>query len=92
MCQVIITLDSLWAYYVENLRAESFQEKRFVCVKYKDYKETSWEPRENLVLTDAFKSFIEQYGDGDNVGNPNTGSYTGSRGKKKPSLQKKKKI
>ena len=78
-------------YAVEKvLRAESFRGKRFVCVKYKDYKETSWEPRENLILTDAFKSFIEQYGDGDNVGDPNTGSYTGSRGKKKPSLQNKK--
>ncbi|KAI0998741.1 hypothetical protein K3495_g9456 [Podosphaera aphanis] len=76
-------------YAVEKiLRAESFQGKRFVCVKYKDYKETSWELRENLVLTDAFKTFIEQYGDGDNVGDPNSGSYTGSRGKKKPSLKK----
>ncbi|KAI0998101.1 hypothetical protein K3495_g10089 [Podosphaera aphanis] len=65
------------------LRAEKFNGKRLLCVKYKDYKETSWEPRENLVLTDAFRDFIQQYGEGDNVGDADTGSYTGSRGKNK---------
>ncbi len=65
------------------LRAEKFGNKRFVCVKWTDYKETTWEPRENLVLTDAFKNFVKQYGEGDNIGEENTDSYTGARGKKK---------
>lgn len=64
------------------LRAKSFRGKRFVCVKWMGYKDTTWEPRENLVLTDAFKKFVMQFGDGDNVGEPNTGSYTGSRERK----------
>ncbi|KAI0999184.1 hypothetical protein K3495_g9011 [Podosphaera aphanis] len=69
------------------LRAEKFRGKRFVCVKWKGYKEPTWEPRENLILTDAFKQFIKTYGEGDSVGDPKTGSYTGSRGK----VKKKKK-
>ena len=74
-------------YGVEKvLRAQSFRGKRFVCVKWIGYKETTWEPRENLVLTDAFKRFIGKYGDGDDVGDSNVGSYTGSRSKKRPLL------
>ncbi|KAI0995241.1 hypothetical protein K3495_g12940 [Podosphaera aphanis] len=70
-------------YAVEKiLRAKSINGKRFVCVKWIDYKETTWEPRENLILTDAFKSFVKEYGEGDDVGEPNTGTYTGCRGKK----------
>ncbi|KAI1004489.1 hypothetical protein K3495_g3719 [Podosphaera aphanis] len=40
------------------LRAEKFGNKRFVCVKWTDYKETTLELRENPVLTDAFKNFV----------------------------------
>lgn len=72
-------------YGVEKiLRAEKFKGRRLVCVKWTGYKETTWEPRQNLVLTDAFKDFISQYGENDNVGDPKTGSYTGSRGKGRP--------
>lgn len=68
------------------LRAEKFRGKRLLCMKWTGYKETIWEPRENSVLTNAFKDFIKLYGEGDNVGHPNTGSYTGSRGKRKPQM------
>lgn len=45
------------------------------------YNETNWEPRENLALTDAFKEFVTGYGNGKNVGEPNTSNYTESRRK-----------
>lgn len=71
-------------YGVEKvLRAQKTNGKRFVCVKWTDYKETTWEPRENLILTDAFKDFVEKYGGEDNVGEPDTGGCTGTRRKQK---------
>lgn len=63
------------------LRAETFRGIRLVCDKWIGYKETTWEPRENLVLTDAFKKFVTLYVNEDNVEEPNTGSYSRSLGK-----------
>lgn len=50
------------------LRADTFNNKRFVLVKWNNYAETTWEPRENLQRTDAFKAFVRKYGEGDAVG------------------------
>ncbi|KAG6152553.1 hypothetical protein E4U11_007394 [Claviceps purpurea] len=49
------------------------------------YKEPSWTYRANLTLTDAFREFVQRYGEGDDVGEAGTGGYTGSTGKKRRS-------
>lgn len=72
------------------VRAEKINGYRKVLVFWKGFAEPTWEHRENLKLTDAFKEFVKQYGEGDKVG-LEQGMFTGrvlrnrtKRNKKKP--------
>ncbi|KAI1001139.1 hypothetical protein K3495_g7062 [Podosphaera aphanis] len=47
--------------------AEKINERRKVLVFRKGLAKPTWEPRQNLRLTDAYKEFVKQYGDGDKV-------------------------
>ena len=51
-----------------------------MLVKWMGYREPTWTWRANLTLTDAFKDFVKKYGEGDDVGEAGTGSYTGATG------------
>ncbi|KJZ76224.1 hypothetical protein HIM_04306 [Hirsutella minnesotensis 3608] len=65
-------------YPVEKvLRAERHPKGRELLVKWDGYIEPTWEPRDNIKLTDAFKRFVATYGEGDDVGE-DEGSRTGS--------------
>ncbi|CCE31947.1 uncharacterized protein CPUR_05804 [Claviceps purpurea 20.1] len=71
-------------YAVERiLRAGPWKGTRGMLVKWAGYKEPSWTYRANLTLTDAFREFVQRYGEGDDVGEAGTGGYTGSTGKKR---------
>lgn len=64
-------------YAVEKIvRAETINGRRKVLVFWKGFAEPTWEPRQNLKLTDAYKEFVKQYGDGDKVG-LQLGMFTG---------------
>jgi hypothetical protein len=70
----------VWA--VERvLQAAKWKNRRSMLVKWVGYREPTWIWRANLTLTDAFKDFVKKYGEGDDVGEVGTGSYTGTTGK-----------
>ena len=70
----------MWA--VERiLRAGTWKGQRGMLVKWTGFVEPTWEFRANLTLTDAFKTFVAKYGEGDDVGEDGIGAYTGSKGK-----------
>ncbi|KAI0991436.1 hypothetical protein K3495_g16751, partial [Podosphaera aphanis] len=54
---------------------------RQVLVKWKQFEEPNWEPRDNLEETEALDIFESKYGKGDNVGE-DVGARTGSTGKR----------
>ncbi|KAI1001021.1 hypothetical protein K3495_g7178 [Podosphaera aphanis] len=75
-------------YAVEKIvRAEKINGRRKVLVFWKGFAEPTWEPRQNLKLTDAYKEFVKQYGDGDKVG-LQLGIFTGRTLKNRPMRKK----
>lgn len=77
-------------YAVEKvLRARKHRGRRQVLVKWQGYREPTWQPREDLRLTDAFKEFVRIFGDRDGVGE-DEGARTGSTGKMRKKRKRKK--
>jgi hypothetical protein len=52
---------------------------REVLVKWKEYKEETWEPREKFLETEALAQFKRKFGTGDEIGEENSGPITGPK-------------
>jgi hypothetical protein len=52
---------------------------RKVLVRWKEYKEKTWEPREEFLKTEALVQFERKFGTGNGVGEKDSGPITGPR-------------
>jgi hypothetical protein len=53
--------------------------RREILVKWKGYKEETWEPREEFLKTEALAQFERKFGTGDGVGEEDSGPITGPK-------------
>jgi hypothetical protein len=53
--------------------------RRTILVKWKEYKEEIWKPREEFLETEALAQFERKFGTGDGVGEEDSGPITGPK-------------
>jgi hypothetical protein len=56
--------------------------RRKVLVKWKEYKEETWEPKEKFLETEALAQFERKFGTGDGVGEEDSGPITGPKSRR----------
>jgi hypothetical protein len=62
-----------------RLKKMSKRSRKKVLVKWKEYKEETWEPREEFLKTEALAQFKRKFGTGDGVGEKDSGPITGPK-------------
>jgi hypothetical protein len=62
-----------------RLKRMSKGSRRKVLVRWKGYKEETWEPREEFLETEALAQFERKFGTGDGVGEEDSGPITGPK-------------
>jgi hypothetical protein len=71
-------------YIIEKIKKARLKKvgkgsRRKVLVKWKRYKEETWEPREEFLKTEALAQFERKFGTGDGVGEEDSGPITGPK-------------
>jgi hypothetical protein len=71
-------------YIIEEIKRARLKKvgkgsRRKILVKWKEYKEEIWEPREEFLETEALAQFERKFGTGDGVGEEDSGPITGPK-------------
>jgi hypothetical protein len=65
-----------------RLKKMGKRNRRKVLVRWKEYKEKTWEPREEFLETEALAQFERKFGTGDGVGEKDSGPIIGPKSRR----------